>query len=347
MKKNHTSWNREEFKLRLQRLKEAVDAEQLLRYLGFNITYVGPKEIRAQCKVHGGDNRTAFKMNKASKNWVCYSHGCHEEIGYDVISLVQYITNVDFKSAVALLENMSGVNINDDLNYVKYKQTQDRINFINRVSDNRIVPPALVAEHYLDSFKKFRSNYFEQAVNGGFSKEILDEFEIGGGYIDRYGYQRDVIPIRNKDGVLVSYSFRDITGKADESYKYILTKGFDKNKVLYNLHNAQNFMTNARILIIVEGFKSVWRLKMAGYGNVVACMGSHITVGQQQLICSSAFELIVVFDADKAGVKGTAAAIRDMGFNVKIRPIFLPDAGKDPSDYTVEELRELIGGFDD
>lgn len=341
-----TLHNKEEFRLRLKRLKEAVNAEQLLRHLGFNITTVTPKEVRAQCKVHGGDNKTSFRMNRQTKTWTCYSRNCHEDIGYDVISLVEYILGVDFKGAVAYLENITGIKLEDELNYIKYKQEQDRMDFVRNQGDNRIVPSALVSEIYLNNFKKFRSKYFEEEDNGGFSLDILNEFEIGGGYLDRYGFQRDVIPIRDKNGVLVSYSFRDITGGADDNYKYILTKGFDKDKVLYNLQRAQDYMGSKRILIIVEGFKSVWRLYQAGYKNAVACMGSRITMGQQQLIYSTAFEIITIFDADIAGIKGTQATLKDMSQNIKVVPIFLPHTGKDPSDYKIEELKDIIGGLD-
>lgn len=339
-------YDKNEFKARLRRLKEAVDAEQLLRHLGFNITRITPKEIRAQCKVHGGDNKTSFRMNTQTKTWTCYSRNCHDEIGYDVISLVEHMLSTDFSGAVSYLETITGINIKDEMDYVRYKQAQDRMDFIRNQSDNRIVPPALVSEEYLTSFKKFRSPYFEKEDNGGFDKSTLDEFEIGGGYVDKHGCQRDVIPIRDKDGKLVSYSFRDITGKTDDSYKYILTKGFDKDKVLYNLNKAKNNMGENRSIVVVEGFKSVWRLYQAGYLNAVACMGSHITTGQQQLIYSTAFEVIVVFDADIAGIKGTKSAIRDMSQNIKVIPIFLPHTGKDPSDYKVRELVEILGGVD-
>lgn len=345
--RKRTLRDKEEFKTRLRRLKEAVNAEQLLRHLGFNITNINSSEIRAACKVHGGDNKTAFRMNQNTKTWTCYSHGCQEDVGYDVISLVENILNINFAEAVKYIENITGINIDDELDYVKYQEEQDRLSFIQQRNDNRIAQKALVTEAYLKDFKKFRSKYFNVVDNGGFTDDMLNEFEVGGGYVDRYGFQRDVIPIRDKDGVLVSCSFRDITDKADYSFKYILTKGFDKDKVLYNLFEAQKHIGNSRTLVVVEGFKSVWRLREAGYKNVVACMGSYITTGQQKLLYSTAFRVIIMLDADEAGVKGTTSAIKDMAKNVEIIPVFLPHTGKDPSDYTKEELLEILGGLND
>lgn len=340
MEKSDTS--KEEWRQRIDRLKEAIDAERLLESLGFEITRSTPTEVRGPCKVHGGDNKSAFRMNKQTKNWICFSHHCQETVGFDVISLVRKVLNISFTDAIQYLESITGVNVHDETAYIEYKREKDRREFISRNKDNRQVPSALLSEEYLQSFRKFRSNYFECAENGGFPKEVLDYFEIGGGYIDKYGFQRDVIPIRDKDGVLKAYSCRDITGKADEDYKYLLTKGFDKDKVLYNLNKAKDI---SKTIIVVEGFKSVWRLHMAGYKNAVACMGSRITGGQQNLLYSHAFKVILMLDGDDPGMTGVLKAMDDMQGKIELRPIFFPYNDKDPADVPLDELRYLIGGL--
>jgi len=336
---------KEEQRAHISRLKEAIDAEQLLRLLGFDISRTTSTEVRAVCKLHGGSNRSSFRMNKQTKNWVCFSQSCQDTIGYDVISLVKEVLNLSFPAALKYLENLTGVNVYDDIAYVEFKRAKDRREFIQQSMDNRQVPLALVSEEYLKSFKKFRSNYFGKENNGGFSTEILDEFEIGGGYIDKYGFQRDVIPIRDEHGELKAYSCRDITGKADEAFKYLLTKGFDKNRVLYNLQRAKDYMGKSRTLIVVEGFKSVWKLYMAGYKNVVACIGSTLTPGQQSLLYSHAFEVILFLDGDAAGVKGTSKALEDMNGKIKVIPIFFPYENQDPGDLNIEEFKEFDNIF--
>lgn len=336
---------KEEQRAHITRVKEAIDAEQLLGLLGFDVSRTTPTEVRAVCKLHGGSNRSSFRMNKQTKNWVCFSQACQDTVGYDVISLVREVLKLSFPDALKYLENLTGVNVHDDIAYVEFKRAKDRREFIQQSTDNRQVPLALVSEEYLKSFKKFRSNYFGKENNGGFSTEILDEFEIGGGYIDKYGFQRDVIPIRDEHGELKAYSCRDITGKADEAFKYLLTKGFDKNRVLYNLHRAKDYMGASRTLIVVEGFKSVWKLYMAGYKNVVACIGSIITPGQQSLLYSHAFEVILFLDGDAAGVKGTSKALEDMKGRIKVIPIFFPYENQDPGDLNIEEFKEFDNIF--
>jgi len=340
-----TQESKEERRAKIEQLKEAVDAEQLLTALGFEIYKRSSKEIRCTCKLHGGDNKSAFRMDRVTKNWICFSHGCHEEIGFDVISLVKHVLNLSFTNAIKYLENMAGTNIHDESAYVEFKRANERRKFIDRMVDNRQVPAALLTEDYLGYFKKFRSNYFEQEKNGGFPKEVLDLFEIGGGYIDKYGFQRDVIPIRNTDGVLKAYSCRDTTGKADEDFKYLLTKDFDKDKVLYNLHRAKNFVGESKTLIVVEGFKSVWKLYMAGYKNAVACMGRKITSGQQSLLYTYAFNVVLLFDMDDAGVTGTRKALEEMRGKINMKPLFLPYEDGDPADLPIMELQQIIGGL--
>jgi len=339
--KNNVNNSKEEQRANINRLKESIDAEQLLGLLGFDISRTTSTEVRAVCKIHGGSNKSSFRMNKQTKNWVCFSQACQETIGYDVISLVRYMLNLSFTDAVKYLESITGINIHDEAAYVEYKRAKDRREFIQQMKDNRQIPMALVNEEYLKSFKKFRSNYFEKVKNGGFSTEVLNEFEIGGGYVDKYGFQRDVIPIRDENGELKAYSCRDITGKADEAFKYLLTKDFDKNKVLYNLDRAKSYMGKSRSLIVVEGFKSVWKLYMAGYKNVVSCIGSSITPGQQSLLYSYAFEVILFLDGDAAGIKGTAKALKDMKGKIKIIPIFFPYETRDPGDLNIEEFEEF------
>jgi DNA primase len=343
----HQRWfsKKEDQRIRINRLKESIDAEQLLELLGFSISKSTSTEVRAICKLHGGTNKSSFRMNKQTKNWVCFSQSCQETIGYDVISLVKSVLNLSFPDALKYLESISGVNIHDEAAYVQYKRDKDRREFIQQSLDNRQVPTSLVTEEYLNSFKKFRSNFFEKEKNGSFTKEILDKFEVGGGYVDKYGFQRDVIPIRDVNGELKAYSCRDITGKADESFKYLLTKKFDKNKVLYNLQRAKKYMGKSRSLIVVEGFKSVWKLYMAGYKNVVACIGSSITPGQQSLLYSYAFEVILFLDGDAAGVKGTSKALEDMKGKIKIIPIFFPYDKIDPGDLNVEQFEEFENIF--
>jgi DNA primase len=220
---------------------------------------------------------------------------------------------------------------------------REKEEFINRYK--KFQPSdSIVNEEALLQFKPFRSNHF---IECGFSNETLDYFEVAGGYTDKNRIIRDIIPIRDANGELAGYSLRDIRHEADYDNKYISTFDFDKDHVLYNLHNVKVYGEEFP-LIVVEGFKSVWKMYDCGIYNVVACMGSKITPGQCNLLCTYALRgVITMFDNDVAGIKGTASAYKDLSNKMRVIPIFITEVdeegkGLDPSDLSREALLKYL-----
>ena len=342
MKKN--SYNdRHDFRFKLDRLKDSVDPRYLLENLGFNIVRDSAKELRGPCKIHGGDGKGAFRFNKDTRTWVCFSHHCEYEHGNDIIGIVKGALNVDFVGAKKYLENLVG-DI-DASNYVEYKRKKTREKFIKLMRDEK--PKSPIGEEALKKHKPFRSKYF---IDQGYTKETLDFFEIAGGYTDANGLIRDIIPIRDANGLLVGCSMRDIRDFTDYDNKYIHTIGFNKNDVLYNLHNAKKYI-NEKPLIIVEGFKSVWRFHQHGISNTVAVMGSNITLGQIGLLCEYALNgVVIMFDNDVAGYSGCVSACNNLKNRVDAVPIFITEVdeegkGLDPSDLSKKVIYDYLKGY--
>jgi 5S rRNA maturation endonuclease (ribonuclease M5) len=337
----YTHQPRENFKDKLNYLKGAVDVEYLLADLGFNITHQTPKEVRCACPIHGGDNQTAFRFNKETRTWVCFTHKCHELHGNDIIGLIKAITDRDFLGALnylkALVGDVGGVD------YIEARRNREIDNFIGSY-DNFVKRPDSVNESSLEKHKYLRSDLF---LKEGFKPDTLDYFEIAGGWKDKHDLIRDIIPIRDDAGNLLAYSLRDIRTNSDDDFKYIHTPGFDKDSCLYNLNNAQHY-TDRLPLIVVEGFKSVWRLYEYGIPNVVAVMGSTITSGQQMLLLRHAFKgAVIMFDNDLAGVAGTIKAIETLSDKLTLSPVFIQETdengkGLDPADLTKAQVYEYL-----
>lgn len=324
----------EDFKDRLNYLKDAVDPRYLLESLGIKVERETFKELRANCVVHGGDNPTSFRFNKERKTWVCFSHKCHDIYHNDVIGLIRAVNKVDFMAAVDFLSTLVGdVSSAAALNYKREREKQQ---FIESVDKEPYIHPD-VTEQKLSSHGWLRSNFFNDE---GFSDETLDYFEIAGGY-KKDDLIRDIIPIRNETGKLVAYSLRDIRQNISYDMKYQITAGFDKDKVLYNLHRI---IPVEKPIIVVEGFKSVWKLYDYGIKNVVAVMGSKVTHGQQRLLYSYATNGIVMFfDNDKAGVEGTIDAYNVMNDKLDVFSVFITETdengnGLDPADLDKETV---------
>lgn len=322
----------EEFRDRLNYIKDAVDSRYLLESLGIQIQRESFKELRSNCVIHGGDNSTSFRFNRERKTWVCFSHKCHEVFGNDVIGLIKAINKVEFMDAVDYLGNLVGDY--DTSAALNYKREREKREFVENSPKELYIHPN-VSDDKLSSYSWLRSQYF----NGhGFSNRTLDYFEIAGGY-KKEGIIKDIIPIRDVNGKLIAYSLRDTRENVDYDMKYQITAGFDKDKVLYNLFRM---VPTTLPIILVEGFKSVWRLYDYGIKNVVAIMGSKVTQGQQKLLYSHATNgVVLLFDNDKAGAEGTIDAFQRLDDKLDVFPVFITEidengSGLDPADLDKE-----------
>jgi DNA primase len=323
----------------INNIKNLVDPESVLGYLGFNIIKRGSKELRGPCKVHGGDNFTAFRFNLENKTWCCYTRHCEGEKDRDLIGLIQKTTGKNFMESVQLLADMAGVDLNNQAQlseeFLRLQQKQEMRKEIQR--NNRTLVTSTVSEEVLAEFEGQRSAYFSDR---GFAKEILDFYEVGG-TTDSRGVHRETIPVRNEDGELLTVSMRRTD--SDEDPKYVLLKNVSKGETLYNLHVAKHYVGENRTLIIVEGFVDVWALCRLGVYNVVAIMGTDIVPNQARLIWKYAENAIIMLDPDKAGREGVPRLVKMLDKGLNLQVIDLPD-GKDPKYLTKEDLEIYFRG---
>ena len=53
-----------------------LDAEKLLEHYDFDRIKSDGDMIRSSCKIHGGNNPTAFVINKETCLWYCHTSDC-------------------------------------------------------------------------------------------------------------------------------------------------------------------------------------------------------------------------------------------------------------------------------
>jgi len=329
----------------IARVKQVVDPEMVLQYLGFHIVRRTPKELRGPCKVHGGDNPTSFRMNLETKTWSCYSHHCEADGFRDIIGLVQKTLQQPFVECVQLLADISGVSLDDQnelsTQYIKLKQEQEIAKEV-RQSEKQSSVTSFFPEEIVQEFKSNRTDYF---IKRGFPEELLDFFEVGG-MTDPRGIHRETIPIRDPDGNLLTISGRRTDSNEDP--KYWLTKNISKGDTLYNLDVAKNFAggppNGLRTLILVEGFVDVWTLSLYGVWNAVAAMGTDVTQRQAELISRYADKVLLMLDPDEAGRKGMDRVEKVLSFYVDVERVDLPE-DKDPKYFTYVDVKHYFGNY--
>jgi DNA primase len=158
------------------------------------------------------------------------------------------------------------------------------------------------------------------------------------GYYDRFR-ARLIIPIHDLQGRVVGFAGRTLT---DEQPKYLNspeTLLFDKGKLLFALDKARAAIAKQDQAVVVEGYFDVIALHAAGITNVVASMGTALSLAQvrQLLRYSESKRIVLNFDADAAGTQAATRAIgeiEELAYrgDVQLRVLNIPD-GKDPDDY--------------
>ena len=160
----------------------------------------------------------------------------------------------------------------------------------------------------------------------GFKKKLVKQFGIG---FANQGIMKERIcfPIHNVKGELIAYSGRWASDELPEGTpRYLLPKGFEKSKVLYNLHRVLE--KGSDTVVIVEGFWSVLRLHAAGI-PCVSTFGDSVSDAQAELLVEHGVKtVILIYDGDEGGRVGTASSLPILAKHLFVRAVALEDGIK-------------------
>lgn len=197
---------------------------------------------------------------------------------------------------------------------------------------------------YLVEQKHFPVELVEQAG-------LIVSRKTGNGYYDRFR-NRLIIPIHDTQGRVIGFGGRTLS---DEQPKYLNspeTELFDKGKTLFGLDRAKTAISKQDQAVVVEGYFDVIALHAAGIENVVASLGTALSLYQvrQLLRYTESKQILLNFDADAAGTKATNRAIRELESlayqgTVQLKILNLPE-GKDSDEflksYSAQQYQEFI-----
>jgi len=180
---------------------------------------------------------------------------------------------------------------------------------------------------------------------------LLLERQRGGGVFDRFR-DRIVFPITDPRGRVVSFGGRllpDAAGSSGAAPKYLNgpeTALFHKGRTLYGLALAREAIRTADRVILVEGYMDVIALAQAGLPEVVAPLGTAITVEQLRILRRLSDRVVACFDGDAAGQRAAARSFPVfLQAGLWGRAVFLP-SGHDPDTFVRAHgstaLREAI-----
>jgi len=97
-----------------------------------------------------------------------------------------------------------------------------------------------------------------------------------------------------------------------DSHAIVFPAGFGKSQVLFNFHRAA--ATWSDTALVVEGFFDCLRVSQAGFGSVVALMGTELYEHPAHLLRDRFRRVLLLLDGDEAGRLArdrVAARLRD------------------------------------
>lgn len=156
---------------------------------------------------------------------------------------------------------------------------------------------------------------------------------------------RLMFPILGLQGEVLGFGARTLTQEQPKYLNSPETEVFSKGAGVYGLYEARQAIRAADEVWVVEGYMDVIALAQAGFGHVVATLGTATTEDQARLLLRQSQRLAFMFDGDAAGRKAALKAMEQtlplVKDGVLVRFVFLPD-GEDPDSLVRQQGPEAL-----
>ena len=181
----------------------------------------------------------------------------------------------------------------------------------------------------------------------GYKEEILLEAglilrsEKKGNLYDRFR-NRVMFPVFDVKGNVIGFGGRVLDDSKPKYLNSPETIIFQKGINLYGLNFAIKNNLKEDFIIIVEGYMDLIALHQAGITNVVASLGTALTVNQARLLKRYVSKVIISYDADVAGQTATLRGLeilKNAGFEIKVLTV---PQGKDPDEFVRNNGKEAF-----
>ena len=320
--------------------------------------------MKGLCPFHS-EKTPSFHVNPEKQIFKCFGCGA----GGDVFKFVQRRENVSFVEAKAILAARAGISLEDEA-------PRGRDGGVTKAELDRVNRWALLwFQKQLTSPNGTKAR--EYALSRGFSEDSIAQFEIGfgpdswdaltlaagrqripvafllaaglvkprsdgtPGHYDAFR-NRLIFPIRDAMNRVIGFGGRTL---GDDPAKYINSPQnalFDKSRCLFGISLAKNAFGTGRQAVVVEGYTDCLLLQQAGFGQVVATLGTAMTTEHVAMLRRYVDGVTLVFDSDEAGQRAADRAL-DVALigDLEVRLARVP-TGKDPADFVLAQGAEAF-----
>lgn len=297
--------------------------KSIIQNLGIKVGGETSNDFMCYCPFHSNTHTPSFSISKQKGAFICFNPSCGE--AGTMQELVRRLLNKNEYEAIRFISSYQFESLNnfdDTLNSI-FEEKPDFEEFSQETLDNL--------------YNNLKSNqeakdYF---VGRGISEESMDHFKLG--YSENLNMV--TVPVHSPDGIPVGLVGRSIKDKVFKN-----SNNLPRSKTLFNIHRAKKI--GAQVIVVESAFDAI-RVHQAGFPNVVATLGGHISTDNLALLNRYFTTVTIMTDADKAG--------RDLGINIsrKLRSKNIlwasydygkiyPHNAKDAGDMKEEEISQCI-----
>jgi len=343
----------------VQQIKERLTIQEIVA--PYVKLHRAGKSLVGLCPFHK-EKTPSFHVSLERGSWHCFGCG----LGGDGFSFIEKVEGVDFKGALKILAEKAGVTIKYSSGGNREdKSKKDRLReAMSRASEWYAGNlPGSPADAYAkkrnltdDTIRAWRLGFAPDAWRALLEALTVEGFTIPellaaglikeadgkkGTYYDRFR-NRLMFPICDVAGRVVAFTGRALT--PDDSAKYLNspeTELYHKSEILFGMDRAKDAMRVRGFTMLVEGQMDVLLAQQAGFENVVALSGTALSEKHLALMKRSSENLMLVLDADAAGLSATAkSAALALYSGLRVKAARLP-SGKDPAELISEDPNEF------
>jgi DNA primase len=321
---------------------------------------------KGRCPFHN-EKTPSFFVSPARNSYYCF--GCAQK--GDIFTFVQEFEKVDFVGALKILAEKAGVELQQFKN--ENKGENDRLRSVLELStvfyeSNLHAPKNAKALSYLkergltdktiqdwrigfadNEWRRLNDFLLTKGVGQidmekvGLIKKSEKEGARADSVYDRFR-ARIMFPLFDPSSRVIGYSGRIFGVPDSEGPKYLNSPDtvlFNKSETLYGYHKAKDGIREWRYTILVEGQMDLLMCHQGGFTNTVATSGTSLTNSHLEKLQKLSDNLMLVYDADKAGLKATLRAWTSalaLGMDVKVAS--LPNS-EDPASLLLKD-KELF-----
>lgn len=343
-------------------IDKVISASQLAEVISqYTVLKPAGRDLVGRCPFPDHKEKTpSFHVSIDKQVYHCF--GCKK--GGNVFTFLQHFQGMNFVEALEHLAERAGIPLptskdsssarQESREYARKKELIE----INKIAakyfcDNyKKLPVSHPVREYThrryiktESIETFRIGYATEDWEGlvkhlqgqGLSLSLAEELGLikkrdSGGYYDLFR-ERLMFTITNQVGEVIGFGGRIL---GDGLPKYINSPEsplFHKGKSLYGLEHASRYIRSQDQVILVEGYMDLIALHQAGFKNVVAPLGTALTLDQCRILSKLTQNVIVLFDGDSAGQAATEKSL-PLLFEAGLYPkgLTLPD-NQDPDEF--------------